>query len=71
MKQKVESYIKETENKQTVDKELSAVESIEELVEAVEVQLAIIHRLLGGKRIVNLDEAIAYYESLIKKYKKP
>lgn len=40
----------------------------EELYEAVKVELQIIKNLIASKRVVNLDEAIAYYESLIKKH---
>ena len=35
------------------------------------VQLRIIKSLVGGTRIVNLDESIAYYESIVKKYNQP
>ena len=40
----------------------------EELYEAVKVELQIIKNLIASKRVVNLDEAIAYYESLLKKH---
>ena len=40
----------------------------EELYDAVKVQLQIIKNLISSKRVVNLDEAIAYYETLLKKY---
>lgn len=39
-----------------------------ELYDAVRVQLQIIKNLLASKSIVNLDESIAYYENLLKKY---
>jgi hypothetical protein len=39
----------------------------DELLEAVKGQLNIIETLIASKRIVNLDEAIAYYKSLIEK----
>lgn len=40
----------------------------EELYEAVKVELQIIKNLIASKRVVNLDESIAYYESLLKKH---
>jgi hypothetical protein len=40
----------------------------EELYEAVKVELHIIKNLITSKRVVNLDEAIAYYENLLKKH---
>lgn len=40
----------------------------DELVDAVRVQLSIIKNLTESKRVVNLDEAIAYYSSLVEKY---
>ena len=40
----------------------------EELYMAVKVELEIIKNLIASKRVVNLDEAIAYYEQLLKKY---
>jgi len=39
----------------------------DELLEAVKVELEIIKSLIASKRIVNLDESIAYYEKLITK----
>ena len=40
----------------------------EELYEAVKVELQIIKNLIASKRVVNLDEAITYYETLLKKH---
>ena len=37
-----------------------------ELKEAISTQLQIIKSLSSGKRVVNLDEAIAHYESILK-----
>lgn len=39
----------------------------DELVESVKVQLDIIKNLIASKRVVNLDEAISYYEQLLKR----
>jgi hypothetical protein len=38
------------------------------LIDAIKMQIDIIFRLIGSKRVVNLDESIAYCESLVKKY---
>ena len=43
----------------------------DDLIDSVGVQLRIIKSLVGGTRIVNLDESIAYYESIAKKYNQP
>lgn len=40
----------------------------DELIDTVRIQLSIIKNLISGKRVVNLDEAIAYYSSLVEKY---
>lgn len=37
-----------------------------ELREALQNAVEVIHTLIGGKRIVNLDEAIAHYKSILK-----
>lgn len=44
---------------------------IEELLEAVKVQLQLIKALIASKRVVNLDESISYYEKLVEKYDVP
>lgn len=41
---------------------------LDELKNCVKVELDIIKNLISGKRVVNLDELIAYYESILKKY---
>ena len=43
-------------------------DQVSELYEAVKVELQIIKNLIASKRVVNLDEAISYYESLLKKH---
>lgn len=45
-----------------------SIRDFEELYEAVKVELQIIKNLIASKRVVNLDEAIAYYENLLKKH---
>ncbi len=44
---------------------------IEELVQAVKVQNELIRSLISSKRVVNLDESLLYYDSLVKKYEAP
>jgi ribosomal protein L7/L12 len=39
-----------------------------ELIDAIKMQTEIILRLIGSKSVINLDESIAYCESLVKKY---
>lgn len=43
-------------------------EIITELSQAVITQLQIIKSLVHSERVVNLDEAISYYESLVRPY---
>lgn len=43
-------------------------ESKDELLQALKEAMHVMDRLLSYNKIVNLDETIAYYESLIKKH---
>lgn len=45
---------------------VTAVNNYDKMKEAIEVQLQIIESLVSGKRVVNLDESIAYYKNLLK-----
>jgi hypothetical protein len=45
-----------------------SIHDFEELYEAVKAELQIIKNLIASKRVANLDEAIAYYEVLLKKH---
>lgn len=38
----------------------------EKLLDCIKIELDIIKNLISGKRIVNLDESIAHYESILK-----
>ena len=46
------------------------ISKLEEAVSALENSKQVIENLIASKRIVNLDEALAYYEQLLKEIKK-
>lgn len=46
------------------------ISKLEEVVNALENSKQVIENLIASKRIVNLDEALAYYKQLLKEIKK-
>ncbi len=72
--EKIERLEKRIANRDTMyngskDSNDQAFKSSIKLLEALENSKSVIENLIAGKRIVNLDEAIACYDSLIQKHK--